>query len=187
MFGARIRNWMETHFVRHRKKRSKDAKAKDPPPVEPAKAQSSPAICTPLANTSHASGHQSLSTSALCHSNPATSSSTQPTKRVTLVSPTLSCKYSYTEESTGLQLCASGCGINTNKTTVVALQAHPGDLLCMLPLITITTNLVLVIAHISPPLSLHTRLDTAQMLLRHMNPPLVIKINVGILWDSFLI
>jgi hypothetical protein len=69
---------------------------------------------------------------------------------------------------------------------VVALQAHPGDLLCMLPLITITTNLVLVIAHISPLLSLHTRLDTAQMLLRHMNPPLVIKINAGMLWDLFL-
>jgi hypothetical protein len=126
MFGARIRNWMETHFVRHRKKRSKDAKAKDPPTVEPAKAQSSPAISsTPLANTSHPGGHQSLSTSALCHSNPATSSSTQPTKRVTLVSPTLSCKYSYTEESTGLKLCVAGCGINTNKTMVAGFAGSP--------------------------------------------------------------
>lgn len=68
-------------------------------------------------------------------------------------------------------------GVTQIKPWLMALQAHPGDQLCMLPLITITTNLVLAIAHISPRLSLHTQLDTAQTLLHLMNPPLVININ----------
>ncbi|CAB3387783.1 Hypothetical predicted protein [Cloeon dipterum] len=85
MFGAKIRNWVETHFVRHRKKRSKEAKGKA------AANKSSPSTDpgpSTEAGPSSSSVHSALSGGG-------GGGTTQPTKRVTLVSPTLSCKFSY--------------------------------------------------------------------------------------------